>query len=88
MDCLYCGDCCIRMSPLSTHSDYCPNLIIKGTFRFCSDYKNRPHEYANHEFHSRFCPIGMDVLKLDNLDSIRRRIDKGWELIKGGLKDD
>lgn len=31
---------------------------------------------------SRHCPIGIDVLGLENADQIRERIDGGWELLK------
>lgn len=76
MYCLHCGDCCLRMSPIN--HDRCPIVQQEGTFYLCGDYENRPARCANHEYPSRFCPIGMDVLKLhwpDDLDKIRQRID-------------
>ena len=86
MECLHCGDCCRRMSPLSIGSE-CPKLVLVDTFYFCSDYKMRPKECVNHGFHfSRFCPIGLDILNLKDLDSIRSRIDEGFGLIKGGKR--
>lgn len=50
----------------------------QGDFIFCEIYEKRPEECVNHKFHSRFCPIGMDVLKLDDSDKVRARIDSGW----------
>jgi len=81
MYCLYCGDCCLRMSPIS-HPEPCPNIIKNDTFYFCKDYKNRPDECKNHQFPSRFCPIGMEKLNLDTPDKTRKRIDDGWSLIE------
>ena len=83
MYCLYCGDCCRRMSPLS-HPEPCPHLVTIRDFVFCAVYSHRPKECVNHEYPVRFCPIGLDVLKLDPSDSdkVRSRIDEGWELIK------
>ena len=79
MYCLYCGWCCETMSPLGSP---CPKLTTKGTFKFCSDYKNRPIECQNHSIPFRFCSIGLDVLKIDDIEVIRRRIDDGWKLIQ------
>ena len=83
MYCLYCGDCCKRMSPIS-QPDSCPYLIEQDGFCFCSVYDQRPKECQDHEYPARFCPIGLDVLKLDinNTDAIRQRIDTGLEMIK------
>ena len=80
MDCLHCGDCCLRMSPIN--HGRCPIVVQKGTFYLCGDYKHRPVECKNHQFPARWCPIGMDVLKLhypDDLDKIRQRIDYAHE---------
>ena len=83
MYCLYCGDCCNRMSPITDNGDPCPLLIVKDNFYVCSDYHNRPKQCEHHMFSSRFCPIGLDVLKLNNnIEHIRKRIDDGWEIIK------
>ena len=86
MYCLYCGDCCKRMSPISQPKP-CPYLVEQDGFFFCSVYDHRPKECVNHEYQSRFCPIGLDVLKLDinDPDSIRRRLDDGYEMIKAGV---
>ena len=83
MYCLYCGDCCKRMSPIS-QPEPCPYLIEKDSFCFCSVYDHRPKECANHDFPARFCPVGVDVLKLDvhSTDVMRLRIDTGWQMIK------
>lgn len=80
MECLHCGDCCRRMPPPSM-SVPCSNLIEDGTFFFCNIYEKRPIECENHEFHSRFCPIGMDVLKLsypEDVEKIRVRLEIGY----------
>ena len=74
MNCLHCGNCCLTMSPLN--QGHCPIVKQEGTFYLCGDYERRPKECRNHEYHTRFCPIGMDVLKLhypDDLDKIRDR---------------
>lgn len=84
MYCLYCGDCCIKMSPISNP---CPNAIRHGTFVFCREYERRPEQCVNHTFHgARFCPIGLDVLNLsypEDTEKIRIRIDEGYDTIKG-----
>jgi len=78
--CLYCGDCCMRMSEIANP---CPLLIITDdNYYFCGDYDNRPEQCRNHQFDSRFCPIGLSILKLKTIDDIRIRIDDGWEKIK------
>ena len=79
MYCLHCGDCCLRMSPISQPNP-CPNLIVNGDFYFCGIYKNRPQECRSHEFYSRFCPIGLNVLKPNSIEDIKRRIDDGYML--------
>jgi hypothetical protein len=67
------------MSPLGSP---CPHIVESGDFIFCGIYDSRPEECVNHKFHSCFCPIGMDVLKLRDADSVRKRIDDGWEKAK------
>ncbi len=81
MYCLYCGDCCKRFSPIANP---CPHLIIEDDFHFCGIYPHRPKECSNHEYQSRFCSIGIDVLKINPQDSdaLRKRIDNGWDKIK------
>ena len=81
MNCLYCGDCCLRMSP--KNYSRCLNIIQIDDFYFCKDYENRPFECRNHSFMFNHCPIGIDVCKIQTLDQLRIRIDHGWELIKG-----
>lgn len=81
MDCLHCGDCCKRMSPISA-PEPCPHLIEQGTFVFCGRYKRRPRECREHEFPARMCPIGMDVLDIQTPDELRKRIDDGYYMIK------
>jgi len=83
MECLHCGDCCLRMSPISA-PEPCPNLVKDLSFYFCKIYKNRPIECQNHNFGSRFCPIGLDKLQfyIHSIDDIRIRIDEGYERSK------
>lgn len=80
MECLSCGDCCKRMCPISP--DPCKFLVSKGTIHVCSVYDKRPKECVDHHFTSRYCPIGINVLNLKNLDQIFKRIDEAWEFIK------
>ena len=83
MYCLYCGDCCKRMSPLSNPNP-CPHIVTVDNFYFCGIYPNRSKECIAHEYPARFCPIGIDVMKINRHDTeaLRNRIDNGWELIK------
>ena len=83
MYCLYCGDCCKRMSPIS-NPEPCPHMFADGTFCFCSRYSNRPKECREHEYQSRFCPIGLSILRLGqdaDTTRIHKRIDDGWALV-------
>lgn len=80
MDCLHCGDCCLRMSPKSAPAP-CPDIIQDGTFYFCGDYKRRPEACVNHSFQFRYCPIGFEKLGLKNPQDVAQRIDAGFELI-------
>jgi len=81
MNCLHCGDCCLRMSPL-TNGSPCPKLKLNGTFYFCSVYENRPYQCYKHKFDSRFCPIGMDVLGLSDPQAAYARIEEGYQRLK------
>lgn len=87
MYCLYCGDCCKRMSPLSVNGGACAHIVERGTFVFCGRYNRRPAECVRHEFHARVCPVGLDVLGLAGAgsDVLRKRIDDGWAMICGGV---
>ena len=80
MDCLYCGDCCLRMSPKSAPFP-CPDIIQDDTFCFCGCYKQRPQSCINHSFPFRFCPIGVEKLGLQNPQDIAQRIDAGFKRI-------
>ena len=72
MYCLRCGECCRTMSPLS-HPNPCPHLSMKGNIAICGIYEHRPEECKNHEYSfAKFCPIGMDVLKMDREEAISR----------------
>jgi hypothetical protein len=79
MQCLHCGDCCERMSPLSEGP--CPYIKRQGTFVFCSRYLRRPKECKNHEFHAQYCPIGVEKLGFTEVEQVHRRIDDGWGLL-------
>ena len=91
MECLACGDCCRRMSPLSRQSDElnpepCPLLEMHGNISFCTNYKNRPEECKNHSFPCNVCPIGVDTLKLSSVTEVQWRaycvyLDRGGEPI-------
>ena len=80
MDCLHCGDCCLRMSPISA-PEPCPHLVKDNDFYFCKIYKSRPDQCKAHDFPSRFCPIGMDTQKLsypEDVEKIRIRLEIGY----------
>lgn len=80
MECLHCGDCCLKMSPISA-PEPCPNLLQNGDFYFCKIYRSRPNRCKSHTFPSRFCPIGMDILKLsypEDIEKIRVRLEIGY----------
>ncbi len=79
MECLYCGDCCLRMSPISNP---CPYIHEEMTFVFCSIYDGRPESCKAHRHPFRFCPVGIDKLQITDATSIAIRIDAGWDLIK------
>jgi len=81
MYCLHCGDCCLRMSPISSPAP-CPNIIRVKDFFFCKVYENRPKECVSHQFDNRFCPVGLSKLGLNDPDSVRLRIDIGFLIIK------
>lgn len=81
VNCLHCGDCCLRMSPLSA-PEPCPYIKQVDNFYFCSCYEKRPEECVNHTFHSRVCPIGMDILNLQEPEEMRQRLDAGYALTK------
>lgn len=81
MDCLHCGDCCERMSPLSAPNP-CPYIRREKSFVFCSRYARRPVECVRHQFPFRFCPIGVDKLGMEYTDQIARRIDEGYAILK------
>ena len=89
MNCLHCGDCCKRMSPISQPKP-CKHIIeIKSnnqTFTFCKIYENRPEQCKNHEFYATKCPVGCDVLNIRSADEANKRISIGYKIIKKGLR--
>jgi len=80
MNCLHCGDCCLRMFPLN--GGRCPHVVEDRSFVFCGIYDRRPEECRKHGYDARFCPVGMNVLGFDNPQAVALRIDEGWEKIK------
>ena len=84
MNCLHCGDCCRRFSPLTQDERVpCPQIVEDEGFVFCGIYERRPEQCVNHDFPGhRHCPIGIDVLGIQSTDEIRERIDGGWLRIK------
>jgi hypothetical protein len=81
MDCLHCGDCCLRMSPIN--HGRCPFILEIKDYVFCSIHYNKPIECKNHIFDNhRFCPIGINKLKPKNVDAVRERIDVGYDYCK------
>jgi hypothetical protein len=84
VDCLHCGDCCRRLSPLSAPAP-CPHLVTREkddqVYTFCGIYSRRPEECRRHEFHARVCPVGASLLDLPTPDALRKRIDDGFFLI-------
>ena len=85
MYCLYCGDCCLRMSPKSAPNP-CPDIIQDGTFYFCGCYEQRPEECINHSFPFRYCPIGLEKLSLKNPQEVAQRINAGFKKIAELIK--
>ena len=92
MECLACGDCCKRMSPLSPEpadgwtTEPCPLLEMHGDIAHCARYQERPGECAAHGFPARVCPIGLSVLGLsmEVPEEVQRRaylvyLDRGGE---------
>lgn len=87
MDCLHCGDCCLRMSPIRP----CPHLIKDDDFYFCRIYRDRPDQCEAHDFPYRFCPIGMDILKLSypaDVEKIRMRLEIGYQKARELIEED
>ena len=82
MQCVFCGDCCLRMSPLARAGEPCPKLIQNETFFFCSDYVHRPKACKAHSFPFRFCPIGVTKLELKEPIEIAQRLDTGQDLLE------
>lgn len=79
MQCLACGDCCRRMSPISNPHP-CPHLIWVGDIAGCLIYDERPPECAKHDFPANYCPVGMSVLKITTPEALSLRIDTVYHL--------
>ena len=87
MDCLHCGDCCERMSPIS-NPDPCPHIVrvedkVLGgkPFVFCGCYDVRPQQCRDHRFPASKCPIGIDVLGIRNANAAHMRLNEGYRII-------
>lgn len=80
MECLACGDCCLRMSPLSS-PEPCKHIEQVDDIYLCKIYENRPEQCKNHSTPHKYCPIGVDKLKLITATMVHRRLDDVWELI-------
>lgn len=78
MNCLHCGDCCERSSPLS--SGPCPWIVRDGSFVLCTEYECRPKQCRLHEYPFPHCPIGVDILGLTTALAVSRRIDEGYRI--------
>ena len=73
------------MSPLSA-PEPCPHIVERGTFVFCGVYKRRPEECKKHDFPASVCPIGAEMLNIESLEELRKRIDDGHSIIVNGLE--
>ena len=81
MYCLNCGWCCEHMSPLTKDENVpCPYLVEKDGMKLCSVYSGRPQQCKDHEFPAKFCPVGVDVLKLDRGEAANRVQRNDWIL--------
>jgi len=76
MKCLYCGDCCLRLSPYSA-PDPCDKIHQEEDFFFCSDYENRPGACVKHKMPFQVCPVGITKLNLTSPLSVSLRIKDG-----------
>jgi hypothetical protein len=76
MYCLHCGDCCKRLSPISSPEPY-PYIIEKEKdgqiYVLCGTYDKRPKECINHQFPARVCPIGNSIIQSLNSDQLRHK---------------
>ncbi len=84
MECLHCGDCCERMSPISSP---CPRIKKNGSFIFCGAYENRPDDCIRHSHPFKWCPIGFEKLRMQNPQDVAARIDAGYDLINAAKVD-
>jgi len=74
--CIHCGECCRTMSPLCEDPEHqpCPRLQMTGTIAVCSIYARRPQQCRDHGFDFvPVCPVGKDVLKIDDVNQLAAR---------------
>jgi hypothetical protein len=77
MECLRCGHCCERYSPLSAdpENEPCRHLSYTGRVRIavCGVYRDRPQQCRDHTYLSSVCPIGRDVLGVHDATALAMR---------------
>jgi Fe-S-cluster containining protein len=74
--CIHCGECCRTMSPLCEDPEHqpCPHLQMSGTIAVCAIYARRPQRCRDHDYaFASVCPIGRDVLKINDADYLAAR---------------
>ncbi len=82
MICLSCGDCCKRMSPLtSSETEVCPQLQSEQRVYYCGEYGNRPTQCYKHDFPAYVCPVGKSVLKIQTEEELKDRVALVREVI-------
>jgi len=85
MYCLHCGDCCKRMSPISS-PDPCPHIVEVDGLVFCGIYNKRPQQCRDHDFPASKCPQGCMTLDIQNPQQAYDRINHGYAIILAGLE--
>jgi hypothetical protein len=85
MKCLHCGHCCKNLSPfgegICKYLKEYPNKIF-----LCSIYDRRPKECRKHIYPMSICPIGLDILQIQEPYKAAIRIDQAWEIYRGKIK--
>ena len=72
------------MSPLTPEredglaNEPCPHIQKTDSYSFCAIHDHRPTQCKTHEYPATFCPIGIQILGLeDDPDGIRDRVQRG-----------
>lgn len=84
MKCLYCGNCCLTLSP---YGSPCPKLEQRSSFYFCSDYQNKPKQCKEHQYPFSICPTGQKILNISSPEQTHERIDAGYALLKFNMNN-